>query len=58
MFYKIITMEPAIIRIVPKRIFQVITSCNIKVESIMAVATLILSTGATCDTFAKFNGLK
>jgi hypothetical protein len=57
-FYKIRTTVPAIIIIAPIAILGVRVSPKNMTENIIAMATLILSTGATCETLPSCRALK
>lgn len=56
--YKMSTSVPPMIRIAPTAAFQVKTSPRNKTDRRMAMATLSLSTGATCETFPSCSALK
>jgi hypothetical protein len=52
------TSVPAIISNAPSVVFKVSGSPRNTTASTMAIATLILSTGTTCDTFPSCSALK
>ena len=58
MLYKIKTSVPPIIINAPNAVFMVNGSPKKATDNIIAIATLILSTGATWDTFHNCNALK